>query len=116
MAPAATRRTVLAGGTALLTSRAAAQQTTTFKLYSLGWEIDAAMLASEVPRRPTGTHRAPGRGPHPDPRRPGRFRPALGHLESPGGSPRRAHRRSRGRREPSGDIGDGLGKPASRPG
>src|SRR3954449_10003383 len=56
MTAAATRRTILAGGTMLLGGRAAAQQVTTLKLYSLGWEIDAAMLASEVPRRTGGRY------------------------------------------------------------
>src|SRR3954462_5865664 len=56
MAPAATRRTVLTGGTMLLAGRAAAQQATTLRLYTLAWQADAAMLAAEVPRRTVGRY------------------------------------------------------------
>ena len=51
MAAITTRRTVLAGGTMLLAGAAAAQQAATLRLYSFGWEVDAALLASEVSRR-----------------------------------------------------------------
>ena len=53
----ATRRTLLAGGTMLLAGRAAAQQATTFKLYTFGFDSDAAMIASEVPGRTGGRYR-----------------------------------------------------------
>jgi TRAP-type C4-dicarboxylate transport system substrate-binding protein len=50
------RRTLLAGGTMLLTGRAAAQQTTTLRLYSPAFEPEAAMIAAEVPRRTGGRY------------------------------------------------------------
>src|SRR3954453_15412145 len=56
MALTTTRRALLAGAGASLASPAAAQQATTLKFYSLGWEIDAAMLAAEVPRRTGGRY------------------------------------------------------------
>jgi TRAP-type transport system periplasmic protein len=56
MTPTTTRRALLAGSTMLLAGRAAAQQVTTLRLYSLNFEPDAAMLASEVPRRTGGRY------------------------------------------------------------
>jgi TRAP-type C4-dicarboxylate transport system substrate-binding protein len=41
----------------LLAGRAAAQQATTFKLYTFGFDVDAAMIASEVPARTGGRYR-----------------------------------------------------------
>jgi hypothetical protein len=43
MALTATRRTVLAGGTMLLAGRAAAQQVTTLRLYTMVYDIEAEM-------------------------------------------------------------------------
>src|SRR3954454_5157678 len=57
MPPTTTRRTLLVGGTMLLAGRAAAQQVTTLKLYALGYAVDAAMIAFEVPRRTEGRYR-----------------------------------------------------------
>ena len=54
---AATRRAVLAGGATLLTGRAAAQQATTLRLYSMGYKAGPATLAAEVPRRTEGRYR-----------------------------------------------------------
>jgi tripartite ATP-independent transporter DctP family solute receptor len=51
MTPTTTRRALLAGGTALLATRAAAQQATTLKLYSAVYEIEAEMLAFQVQER-----------------------------------------------------------------
>ena len=52
-----TRRALLAGGTMLLAGRAAAQQqATTLKLYSSGYEIEAAMLANQVQERTDGRY------------------------------------------------------------
>jgi tripartite ATP-independent transporter DctP family solute receptor len=48
---------LLAGSTMLLAGRAAAQQATTFKLYTFGFDTDAAMMASEVPGRTGGRYR-----------------------------------------------------------
>src|SRR3954451_25361361 len=56
MTTVTTRRTVLAGAATLLTGRAAAQQATTLRLYTLAWQADAAMLAAEVPRRTVGRY------------------------------------------------------------
>ena len=41
----------------LLTGRAAAQQATTFKLFTFGYDTDAAMIAAEVPGRTGGRYR-----------------------------------------------------------
>jgi TRAP-type transport system periplasmic protein len=57
MTPTTTRRALLAGGAMLLAGRAAAQQATTFKLYTSGFDTDAAMIASEVPERTGGRYR-----------------------------------------------------------
>jgi TRAP-type C4-dicarboxylate transport system substrate-binding protein len=57
MATVTTRRAVLAGAATLLAGRAAAQQATTLRLYTLAWQTDAAMLAAEVPRRTEGRYR-----------------------------------------------------------
>ena len=51
-----TRRTLLAGGTVLLAGRAAAQQAMILKFYSPNFEVDAARLAFEVPRRTGGRY------------------------------------------------------------
>jgi hypothetical protein len=56
MAPSTSRRTLLASGTMLLASPAAAQPATTLKLYSPNFEADAATLAFEVPRRTAGRY------------------------------------------------------------
>jgi tripartite ATP-independent transporter DctP family solute receptor len=57
MTPTTTRRALLAGAAASLASPAAAQQATTLKLYTLGYDVDAAMLAFEVPRSTEGRYR-----------------------------------------------------------
>src|SRR3954469_4221619 len=57
MAPTTTRRALLAGTAASLASPAPAQQATTLKLYTLGYDVDAGVLASEVPRRTGGRYR-----------------------------------------------------------
>jgi TRAP-type C4-dicarboxylate transport system substrate-binding protein len=51
-----TRRTLLAGGTMLLTGRAAAQQATTLRLYSVDFEPTAAMFAFKVPSLTEGRY------------------------------------------------------------
>jgi tripartite ATP-independent transporter DctP family solute receptor len=56
MTPTTTRRPLLAGGAMLLASRAVAEQTTTLKLYSPGYDIVAAMLAYEVLKRTAGRY------------------------------------------------------------
>src|SRR3954471_3024118 len=56
MTPTATRRAVLVGGTMLIAGPAPAQEATTLKLYALGYAVDAAMIAFEVPRRTGGRY------------------------------------------------------------
>ena len=57
MAPTTTRRALLAGAAASLARPAAAQQATTLKLYTLGYEVEAGMLAWEVSKRTGGRYR-----------------------------------------------------------
>jgi TRAP-type transport system periplasmic protein len=57
MTPTTTRRALLAGGTMLLAGRAAAQQATTFKLYTSGFDVDATVMTAEVPERTGGRYR-----------------------------------------------------------
>src|SRR3954453_16006394 len=57
MAPTTTRRARLAGAAASLASPAPAQQATTLKLYTFGWDTEAGILALEVPRRTGGRYR-----------------------------------------------------------
>src|SRR3954454_9008887 len=57
MTPTMTRRALLAGAAASLAGRAAAQQATTLKLYTFGYDVPAAVLASQVPVRTGGRYR-----------------------------------------------------------
>src|SRR3954466_1490563 len=56
MTTVTTRRTVLTAGTMLLAGRAAAQQATTLRLYSVDFETTVAALAFEVPQRTQGRY------------------------------------------------------------
>jgi tripartite ATP-independent transporter DctP family solute receptor len=56
MALITTRRTLLAGAAATFAGHAAAQQVTTLKLYTQGFDIDATALAFEVPKRTEGRY------------------------------------------------------------
>jgi tripartite ATP-independent transporter DctP family solute receptor len=56
MTSTTTRRALLAGSAALFAGRAAAQHSTTLKLYSAGYEIEAAMLADQVRDRTEGRY------------------------------------------------------------
>src|SRR4051812_40019063 len=57
MTPTTTRRALLAGTAAFLVSPASAQQVTTLKLYTLGYDVEATMLALEVSKRTEGRYR-----------------------------------------------------------
>jgi tripartite ATP-independent transporter DctP family solute receptor len=57
MTPTTTRRVLLAGAAASLAHPAAAQQATTLKLYTLGYEVETGTLAWEVSKRTEGRYR-----------------------------------------------------------
>src|SRR3954451_20414375 len=57
MVPTTTRRALLAGTAASLASPAPAQQATTLKLYTFGWDTEAGIIALEGPRRTGGRYR-----------------------------------------------------------